>query len=317
MRLRRALLLISLIGCFSWEVHGTSSPISQPLEAQASISAPQNSALHPIAVDPNTLLEVHEQVIEGQPKPWQLHFQEARSPVMKRVTRMHDTLLWVMGGVAFLVAFLLSFVVFRFRASRNPTPSQTAHNTTLEILWTLVPTLFIFSLMVPTIRLLRFMEIEPEAEVTIKATGHQWYWSYEYPDLGEIGFDSNMIEDKDLKPGQLRLLTTDNPLVVPVGKVINLQTTSMDVIHSFAVPSLGVKRDCIPGRLNQVWFKIEKPGVYYGQCSELCGARHAFMPIMVIALKEPEFEAWIKAAQSRWGKGPRSPVPSSSGVSPT
>lgn len=235
----------------------------------------------------------------GQPHPWQLNFQEAASPVMQSLEDMHSLLLYIIFGIAMVVLILLGYIFYRFNHLRNPKPSDFTHNTILEILWTLVPIIILVVIGIPSIRLLHKMETPQDAELTIKAVGHQWYWSYEYPDAKNDGkhfeFDSYMIEDKDLKPGHLRLLDVDNPLVVPVDTVVRVLVTSVDVLHSFAVPSLGIKRDAVPGRINETWFSIKKPGMYYGQCSELCGTKHSFMPIAVKAVSRDEYQEWLKS----------------------
>ena len=235
----------------------------------------------------------------GQPHPWQLNFQEAASPVMENLHDMHSLLLHVITCIAIAVLILLGYILFRFHHRRNPYPADFAHNTMLEIFWTLIPVIILVVVGVPSVRLLHKMETPKNAELTIKAVGHQWYWSYEYPDDKNEGknfeFDSYMIESKDLKPGQLRLLDVDNPMVVPVDTVIRVLVTGADVLHSFAVPSLGIKRDAVPGRINETWFSIKKPGTYYGQCSELCGAKHGYMPIAVKAVSKQEYQEWINS----------------------
>lgn len=235
----------------------------------------------------------------GQPLPWQLNFQEAASPVMEGLHDMHNLLLCVALGIASTVVLLLGYIFYKFHHKRHPNPDAFTHNSTLEVIWTIVPIIILVIIGIPSIRLLHKMEAPVNAEVTIKAIGHQWYWSYEYPDEKNTGqhfeFDSYMIEEKDLKPGQLRLLEVDNPLVVPVDTVIRVLITAADVLHSFAVPSLGIKRDAAPGRINETWFSIKKPGMYYGQCSELCGAKHGFMPIAVKAVPKPEYMEWLNS----------------------
>lgn len=237
--------------------------------------------------------------LASAPKPWQLGFQDAASPIMEQIQAFHDTLLIILTAIAVFVIGLIFFVVYKFRAGRNHLLSKTSHNTALEIIWTGIPVLILAYLAFPSIKLIYSMEEAPEADLTIKVVGHQWYWSYEYPDEN-IKFDSYMIEDQDLKPGDIRLLSVDNPLVVPVGAVVRIQATSADVLHSWAVPSLGVKKDCVTGRLNQTWFKVNKEGVYYGQCSELCGMKHGFMPIAVKAVSREAFEAWSAEAKNKF-----------------
>jgi cytochrome c oxidase subunit 2 len=216
----------------------------------------------------------------GQPEPWQMGLQKGATPVMDDIIWFHDFLLWVITAIALFVLALLVIVVVKFNARRNPVPSRTTHNTAIEVLWTVVPVLILVTIAVPSFRLLFFQLNMPKADLTIKATGKQWFWSYSYPD-SKIEFDSLMVQDKDLKPGQPRLLAVDNEVVVPVNKVVHVLTTGADVIHSFTVPAFGIKIDAIPGRINETWFRAEREGVYYGQCSELCGKDHAFMPITV------------------------------------
>lgn len=235
----------------------------------------------------------------GHPEPWQLGLQQAATPVMADIVWFHDFLVWLTAGIALFVLVLLVYVCVRFNARSNPVPSRTTHNTLIEVLWTVIPVLILVSIAVPSFRLL-FLQLDvPPADVTIKATGKQWFWSYEYPDA-KIAFDSVMVQQKDLKPGQPRLLTVDNQVVVPVNKVVRVQTTGADVIHSFAVPSFGIKIDAIPGRLNETWFKAEREGVYYGQCSELCGRDHAFMPISVRVVSQQEYAAWLEQAKKKF-----------------
>jgi cytochrome c oxidase subunit 2 len=202
---------------------------------------------------------------------------------------------------------LLLVVIVRFNARRNPVPSRTTHNTLIELVWTVVPVLILVAIAVPSFRLL-FLELNvPKADLTVKATGKQWFWSYSYPDE-KFEFDSILVQDKDLKEGQPRLLTADNALVVPVNKVVRVQTTGADVIHSWAVPSFGVKLDAIPGRLNETWFKAEKTGTFYGQCSQLCGRDHAFMPIMVRVVTDQEYAAWLADAKKKFASSDERPT---------
>ena len=218
-------------------------------------------------------------VFAAQPKDWQLGFQPAVTPIMRDLSLMHDyILLPIIIAISVFVLFLLIYLVVNFRESKNPNPSKTTHNVMLEVLWTVIPCLILVVIAVPSFKLLYKEETIPKADVTLKAIGYQWYWGYEYPDE-KIAFDSLMIEDKDLKPEEPRLLATDTNIVVPVNKVVKVMITSADVNHAWAMPAFGVKRDAIPGRINETWFKAEKEGIYYGQCSELCGVKHAFMPI--------------------------------------
>ena len=211
-----------------------------------------------------------------------------------KVHQFSDMMLYIMFGILAFVLFLLVYVAWRFRASKNPVPSKVSHNTLLEIIWTAVPVLLLVVILIPSMRLLYFTDVAMDTDFTVKVTGHQWYWQYEYPDHGNIGFDSYMIADKDIKLGQLRLLDVDNPLVLPVGTKIKFILTSADVIHSWAMPSLAIKNDTVPGKINETWTLIEKEGTYYGQCSEICGVGHGFMPIVIKAVSKADFVAWVK-----------------------
>ncbi|HZH27636.1 MAG TPA: cytochrome c oxidase subunit II [Azospirillaceae bacterium] len=232
------------------------------------------------------------------PEPWQLGLQAAASPVGHQVGAFHNLLLWIITGITLFVLALLVYVMVRFNANRNPNPDKTTHHTLIEVVWTVVPVLILVVIAIPSFRLLYFMEKAENPEMTVKVTGYQWYWGYEYPDQGGVSFTSNMIPDAELKPGQKRLLEVDNRMVVPVNTVVRLQTTAADVIHAFALPAFGVKKDAIPGRLNETWFKAEREGVYYGQCSEICGINHGYMPIAIEVVSKPVFEAWVKRAQA-------------------
>jgi len=235
----------------------------------------------------------------GQPAPWEYKLQEAATPVMENITWFHNFLLILITVITLFVAALLLIVIAKFNAKANPVPSRTSHNTLIEVAWTLIPVLILVCVAVPSFRLL-FLELDvPKADITIKATGKQWYWSYAYPDNGKFEFDSLMAQDK-----QPRLLGVDNEMVVPVNKIIRVQTTGADVIHSFAVPAFGIKIDAIPGRLNETWFKATKTGMFYGQCSELCGKDHAFMPIAVKVVSDQEFAAWVEDAKKKFAANP-------------
>jgi cytochrome c oxidase subunit 2 len=244
----------------------------------------------------------------GQPTPWQLGLQEAASPVMADIIGFHDFLLAVITAIALFVLLLLAIVVFRFNARANPTPSRTTHNTLIEVIWTIVPVIILVAIAVPSFRLLFLQLDEPKPDLTVKATGKQWFWSYSYPDNGNFEFDSLLVDEKDLKPGQPRLLTVDNEMVVPVNKIVHVLVTGADVIHSFAVPSFGIKIDAVPGRINDTWFKATTEGVFHGQCSELCGKDHAFMPITVRVVNDRDFAAWVDEAKKKYA-GADSVVP--------
>ena len=233
----------------------------------------------------------------GQPAPWEYTLQESGSPVMDNITWFHNFLLVLITVITLFVLALLVIVVIKFNAKSNPVPSRTTHNTLIEVAWTLIPVLILVGIAVPSFRLL-FQELDiPKADLTIKATGKQWYWSYAYPDNGKFEFDSLLAQDK--KP---RLLGVDNEMVVPVNKTVRVITTGADVIHSFAVPSFGIKIDAVPGRINETWFKATREGVYYGQCSELCGKDHAYMPIAVHVVSEQAFAAWLEEAKKKYAR---------------
>ena len=235
----------------------------------------------------------------GHPEPWQLGFQVSASPVMDDIVWFHNFLLWLIVVITIFVLALLVIVVVKFNARANPVPSRVTHNTTIEVLWTVIPVLILVTIAVPSFRLL-FYELKiPPADITVKATGKQWFWSYSYPD-SKLEFDSLMVQTKDLKSGQPRLLTVDNELVVPVNKVVRVLVIGADVIHSFSVPSFGIKVDAIPGRLNETWFKAEREGMYYGQCSQLCGRDHAFMPLAVRVVSEKDYAAWLEMAKKKF-----------------
>ena len=239
---------------------------------------------------------------KGQPTEWQLGFQEAGSPLMQQLIDFHDFVFWIITAITVFVFLLLAYVCVRFSAKNNKKPSTTTHNATLEIAWTLIPVLLLVVIAIPSFRLLYNQNDFTNIDMTIKATGYTWWWGYEYPDHDGIAFDSVIVEDDELEEGQPRLLTTDYQLVVPVNKNIKMQITSdpSGVIHSWAVPSLGVKMDAIPGRLNETYFNIKEPGMYYGQCSELCGVGHGFMPISIKAVTEEEFASWVETAKEEF-----------------
>tara|TARA_B100001142_G_scaffold213630_1_gene211728 strand:+ start:144 stop:977 length:834 start_codon:yes stop_codon:yes gene_type:complete len=238
----------------------------------------------------------------NQPKDWQLGFQKAASKGMEDIVWFHDyMLLPIITAITAFVLFLLLYTCVRYRASRNKVASTTSHNTLIEVLWTLIPCLILIVMAVPSFKVLYSQDTIPKADVTIKAIGYQWYWGYEYPDENII-FDSYMVDEKDLKENQPRLLTVDNEIYVPVDKVIKVMITANDVLHAWALPSFGVKRDAIPGRINETWFKADKTGTYYGQCSELCGIKHAFMPITVNVVSQDDYNLWLKEAKQKFAK---------------
>ena len=238
----------------------------------------------------------------NQPKEWQLGFQDPASDGMRDIVNFHNNLLLpIIIAISVFVLFLMLYACVRFRASANPNPSKRTHNVTVEILWTLIPCLILIVMAVPSFKILYKQDTIPKADLTIKAVGYQWYWGYEYPDENII-FDSYMIEEEDLKADQPRLLAVDNEVVVPVNKVVKVLITANDVLHAWALPSFGVKRDAVPGRINETWFKAEKEGTYYGQCSELCGIKHAFMPITVKVVSEEDYQEWLTEARVKFAK---------------
>ena len=239
-----------------------------------------------------------------QPKNWQLGYQKSVTPVMDDLVFMHDyILLPIITAISVFVLFLILYAVWKFKASKNPNPTKTSHNTLLEVLWTVIPCLILVVIAIPSFKLLYKQDVIPKADITIKAIGYQWYWGYEYPDQ-KIAFEATMIETKDLKPGQPRLLATDKHVVVPVNKVVTVLITANDVLHAWALPAFGVKRDAVPGRINETWFKAEKEGIFYGQCSELCGIKHAFMPITVEVVSEEKYKEWVEMAKVKYAMYP-------------
>ncbi|PWB66170.1 MAG: cytochrome c oxidase subunit II [Bradyrhizobiaceae bacterium] len=244
----------------------------------------------------------------GQPSPWQLGFQGSVSPVMDDIAWFHDFLLYIITAITLFVLALLLIVIVKFNARANPTPSRTTHNTLLEVAWTVVPVVILFAIAIPSFRILFFQLHVPPADVTVKAIGKQWFWSYAYPDHGNFEFDSLMLTDAERKPDQPRLLAAAPEMVVPVNKVVRVQVTGADVIHAFAMPSFGVKVDAVPGRLNETWFKATREGIYYGQCSELCGKDHAFMPIQIRVVSEQAFATWVEEAKQKYARDDRAPT---------
>ena len=247
-------------------------------------------------------LSVTQKSFANQPNEWQLGFQNDASESMREIVAFHNNLLLpIIIAISVFVLFLMLYACVRFRASANPNPSKRTHNVTVEVLWTLIPCLILIVMAVPSFKILYKQDAIPKADLTIKAIGYQWYWGYEYPDENII-FDSYMIEEKNLKANQPRLLAVDNEVVVPVNKVVKVLITANDVLHAWALPSFGVKRDAVPGRINETWFKAEKEGTYYGQCSELCGIKHAFMPIAVKVVSEEEYQEWLFDAKEKFAK---------------
>jgi cytochrome c oxidase subunit 2 len=232
--------------------------------------------------------------VMGAPHDWQTGLQDAHSPTMSKLNSFHNALVIIIIVIAAFVTALLAWVMIRYNKRRNPVPQKWSHNTMLEMAWTAIPVIILLGIVIPSLRLLYFEDRASNPEMTLKAIGHQWYWSYEYPDAEGVGFDAIVLEDGDLKEGQRRLLETDNEVMLPVDTDIRLIITADDVIHSWAMPSLGVKLDAVPGRLNETWVRINDEGIYYGQCSELCGTNHGFMPIKVHAVSKDAYKSWIE-----------------------
>jgi len=237
-------------------------------------------------------------VLADVPRPWEMGMQAAATPVAERQHALHNELLVIITLISVFVLALLLYAIVRFNERRNPTPSRTSHNTVIEVLWTVVPVLILVIIAIPSFKLLYFQDRTANAEMTVKVTGRQWYWSYEYPDNDNITFDSNIIQESDLKPGQLRLLDVDNRLVVPVDTNVRVLVAGSDVMHSFFVPSLGVQIYAVIGRLNETWFNIRQPGVYRGECNQICGVNHAFMPIKVVVMNQADFDKWLAKAKT-------------------
>ncbi len=237
----------------------------------------------------------------GQPAPWQMNFQTPVTNIAQDVVSFHNLLLWLITFISLFVLFLLVYVCWKFNEKANPVPSKTTHHTWIEVAWTVIPVLILVGISIPSFRILREQLTIPQADIVVKATGHAWYWSYEYPaDQGGFRFESNMIPDDQLKPGQPRLLSADNEMVVPVNKIVKVQITAADVLHNFAVPSFGIRLDAVPGRLNETWFRAEREGVYYGQCSELCGNGHPYMPIQIRVVNDAQYASWLEEAKKKY-----------------
>ena len=246
----------------------------------------------------------------GIAEPWQMGLQEPVTYIARDVAVFHDWLLILITAISLFVLALLVAVVIKFNEKANPVPTRTTHNTMLEVAWTIVPVLILVAISIPSFRILREQLTIPKADIVLKATGHSWYWSYEYPaDQGGFRFESNMVPDDQLKPGQPRLLAVDNEVVVPVNKIVKVQITAADVLHNFAVPSFGIRLDAVPGRLNETWFKATREGIYYGQCSELCGNGHPYMPIEIRVVSEQQYAAWLAEAKQKFAStGDSAPV---------
>jgi cytochrome c oxidase subunit 2 len=237
-----------------------------------------------------------------QPEPWQMNLQQAHSSLMEQMVEFHDFLLYLIFAISIFVIGLLLFTIIRFNEKRHPTPTKTTHNTLIEVMWSVIPIFLLVVIGLFSLPLLFRSDDTVNADLTVKVIGRQWYWSYEYPDHGDFTFDAFMIPDNEIKGDQLRLLSTDENLVLPIGKKIRVLVTASDVLHAFAMPALGSKVDAVPGRTNEIWFDIDEVGMYYGQCSELCGSGHAFMPIAIQAVTPAEFDAWVVQARVKYAE---------------
>jgi cytochrome c oxidase subunit 2 len=237
------------------------------------------------------------QGVVGAPRAWEMGMQRSFSPIKDRIIDLHDLVLAIITVITLFVAVLLMWVAYRYNSRRHPTPSQTSHNTVLEIAWTVLPVLILVVIAIPSFRLIYYQDRTPDPDMTIKVTGHQWYWEYSYPDQGNVDVESRYVGDDDLKPGQLRLLDVDNQMVVPVNKRIRILTTSTDVIHSFFIPSFGVQRYAIPGRTIETWLEANAIGTFYGECNQICGQNHSQMPISIRAVSEADFKTWVEQAR--------------------
>jgi cytochrome c oxidase subunit 2 len=234
------------------------------------------------------------------PTPWGTDFQTAVTPVMDKIEDFHRLLLYIITAICLFVLALLIWVMLRYNQRSNPVPSKTHHNTLLEVVWTVIPVIILVVIAIPSFRLLYFEAVIPKPDVVVKAIGKQWFWTYEYP-VQNFQFDSlGLSDDKAKAANEPRLLGVDNVVVVPVNKVVEVDTAGADVIHSWAVPQFGVKMDAVPGRINHTWFKATQTGTFYGECSELCGARHAFMPIEVKVVSDAEYAAWLATAKKKF-----------------
>jgi len=253
----------------------------------------------------------------GIPHDWQMGFPDSFTPVQQHVASLHDLLLVIITLISLFVLALLLYVVYRFHASRNPTPSTITHNTVLEIAWTIIPILILVVIAIPSFRLLYYGDKAPDATMTVKVTGHQWYWQYEYPDQGNVSVDSRMLAEADRvkqKPDQPRLLAVDNEMVIPANTVIRIIGTGADVMHGWTVWGFGIKKTVIPGRLNEGWIEVPKEGIYFGQCSQICGQDHNYMPIAVKVVSKADFDSWVAEKKKAAGLTPATGLASASTI---
>ena len=250
-----------------------------------------------------------EPALADLPRNWQMGMQPAASPVQRDIHSLHNLVLVIITVITIFVGALLAYVIWRFSADKNPNPSQTSHNTVLEVAWTVIPVLILVVIAIPSFRLVYFQDRTQDADMTVKVTGRQWYWEYTYTDAEGLNFGSRPLDAKGTKWQQgIRLLDVDEPLVLPIGKNIRILTTSADVIHSFFVPALGVQRYAIPGRTIETWVRIDRPGTFYGQCNQICGEDHSNMPIAVRAMPEAEFTAWLAEAKKKFAANETAPI---------
>lgn len=275
-----------------------------PAAAEKPAEKPLSEADKKLAIEAaDAITEYDADKVIGHAKPWQIYYQEAASPPMKMMVPLHDAVMVIITVITIFVLALLIYICLRFNKRANPKPQTFTHNKTVEIIWTVIPILILVGIAIPSLRIhYKYTNSETiinNPDMTLKVVGRQWYWSYEYPDHG-IAFDSNMTPEKDLKNGAPRLLEVDNPVVVPVNKVVRVQLTAADVMHAWALPAFGIKQGAIPGKLNETWFKAEKEGIYYGQCSILCGKLHGYMPIKIVVVSQDEFDAWVKGAKLKF-----------------
>jgi cytochrome c oxidase subunit 2 len=250
-----------------------------------------------------------------QPRPWQIGMQDAATPITERIHAFHNELLVIIFAISLFVFGLLAYVMVKFNARANPVPSRTSHNTVIEVLWTVIPVLILVTIAIPSFKLMYYMDRVPDSKMTIKVTGHQWYWEYNYPDHGNFSFNSNLLDEKARKPDQPRLLEVDNPLVIPVGTNIRVQVAGVDVIHSWFVPSFGFQEYAVVGRLNEAWINVDKPGTYYGECNQICGVNHAFMPIEVKVVSQADFDKWVAQAKKQFAANPPANGPANDSAS--
>jgi len=295
----RTLIAIAATALFSMPGFAADAPPAATEIAAPALSASEKAAAIKAA---DAVAAFDAAQVVGAPTPWQIYFQPPASPVAEKFEWLHDLIFVIICVITALVTLLLLFVMLRFNAKANPKPKKFAHHTLVEVVWTLIPIMILLVIGIYSIRthyFVRSQEVINAADVTVKVTGHQWYWSYEYPDHG-IAYDSNITKTEQLKNDEPRLLTVDNPVIVPVGKTVRIQITSADVIHAWAIPSFGVNMAAVPGRLNETWFKADKPGIYYGQCMQLCGKFHGYMPIMVKVVSPEDFDIWTKGAKQKF-----------------